>query len=661
MKPDLYQLLDTLDPRADRVARNLWLARLLQWIRGEGRDARAAAGRVELLLDTLQARPNCRARVQALWVQTLTTVDASIVLSDYGLPSRAAFVSELIDRIQLKLLPASPDTADGGELFGQLLHTPLDSQWLDSLSASTVERLAGLLHVPAKPSATGLSSHWKQALVQAITFCTSQIRAIGFSVEVRARLPDSVREANPFLQLAADWDHVLAQWHSEATAPTTEALVRYQARLEACRNAARTVYDHLDHNGISVDLVFRLRQLRERIVRIQQLLDTLLEADTHRATVVLLQSLCEMGLAQRSVRTLVAENSSLLAAKVAERSSETGEHYITRNWAEYRQMLRQSAGGGAVMSLTTALKFGILALGFSAFWYGFWAGVLYAVSFVLIQILHFTVATKQPAMTAPAMAAKLRDLSPAQGLAEFADEVEHLVRSQVASVVGNLALVVPCALALCWAWRAMVPQPLIDADTARYVLHSLDLRGPTLLFAAFTGVLLFSSSILAGWAENWFVLHKLDSAIRFNPRITDMLGEARAARWARFLRDNISGIAANTSLGFMLGLVPAVLQFLGIGLDARHVTLSAGQLAVAVASLGPQVLHAAEFWWAAAALPLVGALNVLVSFALAFRVALRAQNVTVQNRRLLYRTLGARLRQQPLRFFLPPSDTHATH
>lgn len=659
MAPDLYQLLDTLDPQADRVTRNLWLARLLQWIRGDARDARAAAGRVELLLDALQARPECRARVQALWVQTFTTVDASIVLSDFGLPSRAAFVGELVDRIQLKLLPTSPDTADGGELFGQLLHTPFDGQWLDALGAPTVERLAALLHIPATPSAAALDSHWKQALAQAITFCTSQIRAIGFSVEVRARLSDAVREANPFLQLAADWDHALAQW--QATGPAPEALVHYQTRLEACRTAARTVYDHLDRNGISVDLVFRLRQLRDRIARIQQLLYTLLEADTHRATVALLQSLCDQGLAQRSVRALVAENSSLLAAKVAERSSETGEHYITRNWTEYRQMLRQSAGGGAVMSLTTVLKFGIMALGFSAFWYGFWAGVLYAVSFVLIQILHFTVATKQPAMTAPAMAAKLRDLHPAHGLADFADEVEHLVRSQVASVVGNLALVVPCALALCWGWSVLVPQPVISADTARYVLHALDLRGPTVLFAAFTGVLLFSSSILAGWAENWFVLHKLDSAIRFNPRITDMLGPARAARWAHFLRTNISGIAANTSLGFMLGLVPAVLQFLGIGLDARHVTLSAGQLAVALASLGPQVLQAAEFWWAAAALPFIGALNVLVSFVLAFRVALRAQNVTVQSRRLLYRTLGTRLRQQPLRFFLPPNNPQATH
>lgn len=660
MTLDLYQLLDTLRSDADQVERNLWLIRLLRWIRGGAHDARAAAGRVELLLDALQSRPECRAKVQALWVQTLTSVDTSIVLSDYGLPSRAAFVSELVDRIQLKLLPASPDTTDGGELFGQLLHTPFDTEWLDALSASTVERLAALLHVPAASPSGALDSHWKQSLVQAITFCTSQIRAIGFSVEVRARLPESVRLANPFLQLAADWDHALACLQGDPPSQASQALARYQARLDACREAARAVYAHLDRNGISVDLVFRLRQLRERIIRIQGLLDTLLEADTHRATVLMLRTLCEMGLAQRSVRALVAENSSLLAAKVAERSSETGEHYITRNWAEYRQMLRQSAGGGAVMSLTTALKFGIMALGFSSFWYGFWAGVLYAASFVLIQILHFTVATKQPAMTAPAMAAKLRNLAPAQGLSDFTDEVEHLVRSQVASVVGNLALVIPCALALCWGWSALHAQPLIDVETARYVLHSLDLRGPTLLFAAFTGVLLFSSSILAGWAENWFVLHKLDSAIRFNPHIADALGAARSARLAEFLRANISGIAANMSLGFMLGLVPAVLQFLGIGLDARHVTLSAGQLAIALASLGPHVLNTADFWWAASALPFIGALNVLVSFVLAFRVALRAQNVTVQDRRLLYRTLGARLRQQPLRFFLPaatPSDS----
>jgi site-specific recombinase len=45
-------------------------------------------------------------------------------------------------------------------------------------------------------------------------------------------------------------------------------------------------------------------------------------------------------------------------------------------------------------------------------------------------------------------------------------------------------------------------------------------------------VLLFASSLIAGWAENWFVFHRLDSAIAWNPRIVARLGAARAQRWA---------------------------------------------------------------------------------------------------------------------------------
>ncbi len=84
----------------------------------------------------------------------------------------------------------------------------------------------------------------------------------------------------------------------------------------------------------------------------------------------------------------------------------TGEHYITRNRAEWWDMLRRACGGGLVIAGTTLMKFAIGALGLSAFWGGFWAGMNYAVSFVMVQLLHWTVATKQPAMTAPAMAAR---------------------------------------------------------------------------------------------------------------------------------------------------------------------------------------------------------------------------------------------------------------
>jgi hypothetical protein len=127
-------------------------------------------------------------------------------------------------------------------------------------------------------------------------------------------------------------------------------------------------------------------------------------------------------------------------------------------------------------------------------------------------------------MTAPAMAAKLKDFSDASALEEFVDEVTHLVRSQVAAVLGNVAVVFPAVVLLSVALQLGMGQPMITASEAQYVFHSLALLGPSLLFAAFTGVLLFASSIIAGWVENWFVLHRLDSAIRYNPRITRWLG-----------------------------------------------------------------------------------------------------------------------------------------
>ena len=69
---------------------------------------------------------------------------------------------------------------------------------------------------------------------------------------------------------------------------------------------------------------------------------------------------------RRSLRTLFSRHYALLARKVAERSAATGEHYITRNGAEYRDMLWRAAGGGAVIGGTTLAKFALGALGFTA-------------------------------------------------------------------------------------------------------------------------------------------------------------------------------------------------------------------------------------------------------------------------------------------------------
>ena len=657
---DLEGLLSSLDPQAHLAHRHLWLIHLLEWVRGRRDSVPAAVGRVQLFLDAVQSRPDVQVRLQAWWTTLVDQVDITTLLADFGFAPRTALVSELAERVRNKLLPGSPETIDASELFMLALPSEFDAQWLAALEESQLNRLVGLLSRPAGEEAPG-PSRWHKALLDAITYCAGQILSTGFAPELRLRMSESARDAQPFHALIRDVESVRVEVLHALRTPDrlNEAAQRLRERLDACRAAATTVYTHFEDNGISVGLVFRLRQLRERILRVRELLDCLLSPKPAVTAARLMAHLVMVGQERRSLRALVASNSSLLAAKVAERSAETGEHYITRTGAEYRAMVRKAAGGGAVMAFTTMVKFGLYALALSAFWGGFWAGVNYATTFVLIQLLHLTVATKQPAMTAPAMAAKLKELGASGAIESFVDEITHLVRSQVAAVLGNVLVVFPAVIGLAMLFALVVGSPALSETQALKVFESQHLLGPSLIFAAFTGVLLFMSSIIAGWTENWFVLYRMDSAMHYNPRITRLLGQERAARWARFLRENLSGFAANISLGFMLGLVPAFAGFFGLALDVRHVTLSTGQVGAASAALGLEVLHLPAFWWAVAALPLMGALNVSVSFYLAFRLALRAQNVSGVDRSRIYAAIRARMRSAPLSFFMPERRTAA--
>jgi site-specific recombinase len=239
------------------------------------------------------------------------------------------------------------------------------------------------------------------------------------------------------------------------------------------------------------------------------------------------------------------------------------------------------------------------------------------------------------------------------GLEAFVDEVAHLIRSQAAGIFGNLMLCAPVVLAIQLAAWAAFGKPLVGTHDAEHVLETLTLLGPTPIYAAFTGVLLFLSSLLAGWVENWFVFHRLDSAIAWNPRIVARLGKARALRWSHWWRHNISGLAANVSLGLMLGLVPPLLSFFTFPVEVRHVTLSTGQLAAAVGALGWPVFHLPAFWWCVAGIAVTGVLNLAVSFWLAMKVALRSRGVQVKESRRIVAAIGQRLRKAPLSFLWP--------
>ena len=660
---DFTALINAADPKAGLAERHLWLVRLMEWLRhaptavdssGDPRTPLPVL-RLRHMLNQLDKQPalhdKLRGLVQAFWQD----IDAAALYADLGFGARRSFANELLTRVQNRLLPGTPETRDLAALF-RLLFVSADAAWVAALDATTLARTVALFG----PGGTFAQA----ALLDAITILVSAVHAGGYSPALRLRMDADALKDEPFRQItaaAAALRTAVLEGRSEAALQDGAYL---RALLDACRRAAASVLPHLEEFGVSVNIVYDLEQQQARTHRIDQLIACVLAPDVQAEGRSLMLALLQALGDQRGVRALFAQHYSLLARQVTERSAETGEHYITRNGSEYRDMLRRAAGGGAVIAVTTFVKFAILAIGLSAFWAGVWSGGNYALSFVIVMLLHWTVATKQPAMTAPALAASLPSMNATDGadseaaveaaLETFVDRVAQLIRSQVAGIIGNVAMCVPLVLGAQLLVKAIWGAPLVGAKDAHHVLESLTLLGPCVLFASFTGVLLFVSSLIAGWAENWFVFHRLDSAIAWNPRIVARLGAARAQRWSRWWRANVSGLAANISLGLLLGLVPPLLGFVGLPLDVRHVTLSSGQLAAALGALGSSLLREPAFWWCVAGISATGVLNLSVSFGLAFAVALRSRGVRLKQRRRVVMAILRRVRRHPLSFLWPP-------
>src|SRR6185369_10166444 len=101
------------------------------------------------------------------------------------------------------------------------------------------------------------------------------------------------------------------------------------------------------------------------------------------------------------------QNIELIALRVTDNASQHGEHYITETRQEYWALGRSAMIGGLIIACMACFK---LLLGKAAMppLTGAIAFCLnYGLGFCLIHILHGTVATKQPAMTANAIAASI--------------------------------------------------------------------------------------------------------------------------------------------------------------------------------------------------------------------------------------------------------------
>ena len=159
---DLRALLNALDANADLAARHVWLVRLFKWFRGDGSSPEASISRLQTFIVAVQTHPELETRLKAWWQKLVQTVDATTLLADFGFAPRTAFVSELAERLRKKMLPGTPETIDGAELFTLVAPSRFDAQWLSCITEPQIDALTALLC--ADPAADALRPEAEQLL-----------------------------------------------------------------------------------------------------------------------------------------------------------------------------------------------------------------------------------------------------------------------------------------------------------------------------------------------------------------------------------------------------------------------------------------------------------------------------------------------------------------
>jgi len=639
---------------AERVA---WIENFLVWVRARGgadaEGAAAPATRIRFFLQVLERHPERRIAVSLLMRNTLRELSAIGLFCETGLPRASAFFQELAGRLASKLLPAPPAQNDMAVVFHRVFPEHADAEWVAALPPVVLDGIGDLLRLGASAEANDSWSGFRRDAADALMILASHVQAIGLSQLVRQRTATERPLDTPFAGLSsAVHDYVEAAIGSERFEADETAVKSFVAR---CSRALADVTQHLANYGVSIDLVYQLERAQLSLQRMEALIE--LHGRTvpdGRATVHFVAALIRANDAQGSIRSLLRENMKLMTRRIVESARKTGDHYITRDDSEYRAMLVSAAIGGALTGVTVAVKIATVGHGLPLFLDGLVASINYALSFVLIHLLHGTLATKQPAVTAAAMAHKLNAPHARGRLRGFVDEVANLVRSQVAAIAGNLLLVVPAALAVQALLLVGGFGHLPDPGHARDYIDSLSIWSAAPFYAAFTGVLLWLSAVIAGWFENWATFRRLPEAVAQSPRIVALLGPERAAGAARLIEDNVAALGGNISLGLLLGMEPVIAAFFGLPLEVRHVTLSTGQLALASWSFGAGIFSLPAFWWAVVGIGVIGFLNLTVSFGLALGVAIRSTGRGAVSRRRLRRAVFARVRAAPLAFLLPP-------
>lgn len=636
------------------------LGRLVAALRPpKGAGPEQAAANVTMLADLLERDDALRAGFQQYLLAVLRPRRKVHLFSDTGILDNLGFGETLRRRLAYKVLPPAVNDAYLKDVVGQLFYHPNDHAWVAAVDDELWFRLFGAL-TQGFQGDTGMHD----ALYEALRILSYRVATIGLEPELVRNHPDIERHESPFLRQN---EVILALLAARMQGGDNGAAREAEVLLEQCREVAERVAKQATRSGVSISLTFLLQRLNQSLARMTTLLAIVspTNAGAGLVAVQLFKDLIEADAHKYSLRHVFATNIDLIALRVTDNASKTGDHYVTSNRAEYLAMARSALGAGFVVSFMALLKILAAKLKLAPIGEALTYGLNYSLGFMFIHLVHFTVATKQPAMTAATIAASLgqagqsrRDMAEAlEGVAELTRDV---FRTQFIAILGNIALAFPMAVLLGTLIHTYGSGHVVTPAKAAYLLAQIDvLSTPALFYAAIAGVCLFLSGLISGYYDNKAAYAQVPERLRQLRWLRKLIGVKNLTRLADYIDDNLGALAGNFFFGLMLGGMPTLGFLLGLPLDIRHITFSAANLGFAFVALdwhisGPLMARMAV------GIAGIGLTNLAVSFGLALWVALRSRGVRYRSWLPLTKILLTKFVRQPSAFFWPPKPRAET-
>jgi hypothetical protein len=427
--------------------------------------------RLRHLLNVVDQHPAVRDQVHGVLSAFWRDVDAAALFADFGFGTRLSLRSDVLARIRRRVLPGTPETTDLAELF-QLLFEPEDAGWLAAMDAATLSRVAALLATP--------EAAWRASLLEAITILASAVHASGYA-------PGAAPAHGP----RPAGDRALPPDHAVQQRAAARAGRRHARRGAAAAMLFRTVLDGCRRPPPAWRPPGSLRRVGRHRLRSRPAGRPHAPhrtaaglragpAAAARTAAPAARTGARGRPAAQHPRSVLARHYSLLARQVAERNAETGTHYITRDRAEYRQMLRAppAAARSSPAPPSSSSR--------SWRWGSARSGAASGPAPTTRQLRHRHAAALDGGDQAAGHDRPCAGRQPAPRRGQRRSHARRLRRPRDAAhpLAGGRhrrqpAACVPLVLAVQWLAIGVFGVPLVGKAHGEYVLHSITLLGPT--------------------------------------------------------------------------------------------------------------------------------------------------------------------------------------